>query len=100
MVEIDIQELVWDKVNEAHIWERHQLTRTEVEEICYGNAGGLHVVTTYGGRYLVLGPSREGKLYAVVLTPKGAERFYPVSARRASTKERREYREWKAGKQR
>jgi len=24
---------VWDTFNEAHIWERHQLTRAEVEEV-------------------------------------------------------------------
>lgn len=99
MAEIDIQALVWDSINEAHIWERHQLTRVEVEEICYGNAETLHVMATYGGRYLVLGPGHKGKLHAVVLAPKGGGNFYPVSARRASIKERREYREWKAGKQ-
>jgi len=31
MKEISILALVWDSFNEAHIWERHQLTRAEVE---------------------------------------------------------------------
>lgn len=99
MAEIDIVELVWDNVNEAHIWERHQLTRAEVEEVCYGNAANLQVANTYGGRYLIVGPKRAGKLHAVVLASKGKGKFYPVSARRASIKERRKYREWKAGTQ-
>ena len=38
MNEIRILELVWDDFNEAHTWERHQLTRTQVESICYGDA--------------------------------------------------------------
>lgn len=99
MAEINIVGLVWDSFNEAHIWERHQLSRAEVEEVCFGEAEHLHVEATYGGRYLVVGPWRGGKLFAVVLAPKGAGIFYPVSARRASTKERHAYREWKAGEQ-
>ncbi|HLX40513.1 MAG TPA: hypothetical protein VKR42_08270 [Ktedonobacteraceae bacterium] len=99
MAEIDIVELVWDNVNEAHIWERHQITRAEVEEVCYSNAENLHAENTYGGRYLVVGPKRGNRLYAIVLAPKGRRKFYPVSARRASVKEQRKYREWKEGTQ-
>ena len=99
MAEINIVDLVWDNFNEAHIWERHQLSRAEVEEVCYGEAELLHVEATYGGRYIVVGPGSGGKLFAVVLAPKGTGMFYPVSARRASTKEHYIYREWKAGKQ-
>jgi uncharacterized DUF497 family protein len=99
MEEIHILALVWDGFNEAHIRARHQLTRADVEEVCYSDAENLHVETTYGGRYLVIGPKRGNKLFAIVLAPKGAGKFYPVSARRASTKERRDFREWKAGKQ-
>ena len=32
MNEIRILTVVWDGRNEAHIWERHQLTRAEVKE--------------------------------------------------------------------
>jgi hypothetical protein len=31
MTDIDIRKLLWDNVNEAHIWERHQLTKDLVE---------------------------------------------------------------------
>ena len=63
MAEIDIVVLIWDDFNEAHIWEHHGVTRAEVEEVCYGNAKNLQVENTYGGRYLVVGPKRGGKLY-------------------------------------
>jgi len=99
MAEINIVSLVWNSFNEAHIWERHQISRAEVEEVCYGEAEHLHVEVIHGRRYLVVGPRRGGKLFAVVLAPKGAVIFYPVDARKASRKERRAYREWKAGKQ-
>jgi|GEM_PF-4937740 len=33
---LDIQDLVWDEVNEAHIWNKHQISKAEVEEVCYG----------------------------------------------------------------
>jgi hypothetical protein len=36
MKEISILALVWDSFNEAHIWERHQLTRAEVEDTANG----------------------------------------------------------------
>ncbi|HET9920928.1 MAG TPA: hypothetical protein VFQ30_13850 [Ktedonobacteraceae bacterium] len=98
MKEISILELVWDDVNEQHIWERHQLTRSEVEEVAYGPAENLVVRRTYGERYLVIGPNTERKLFVLILAPKGTGKFYPVSARPASQKERRDYREWKAGK--
>ncbi len=51
MKEIGILELVWDSFNEAHIWERHRLTRAEVEEVAYGPAENLHVRHTYGDRF-------------------------------------------------
>lgn len=97
MNEIRILELVWDDFNEAHIWERHQLTRTQVESVCYGDAEQIQVNISYGGRFLIVGPGADSKLYAVTLGPEGENTFYPVSARRASKKERREYAAWKVG---
>jgi uncharacterized DUF497 family protein len=99
MVEIHIAFLVWDDFNEKHIWERHQLTRAQVEAVCYGDAAHIQVNATYGERFLIVGPGTDGRLYSVVLGPEGEDIFYPVSARRASTKERRRYAEWKAGTQ-
>jgi uncharacterized DUF497 family protein len=97
MKEICIVVLIWDDFNEAHIWERHQLTRARVEEVCYGDARNIQIDITYGGRLLIVGPGKDNKLYAIVLGPEGENTYYPVSARRASKKERRAYDEWKAG---
>jgi uncharacterized DUF497 family protein len=99
MEDLHIGALVWDDFNEAHIWERHHLTRADVEAVCFGDAEQLYVQTTYGDRFLVVGPKRGNQLFAIVLAPKAAGAFYPVSARRASKQERRSYRAWKAGKQ-
>jgi uncharacterized DUF497 family protein len=99
MKEISILALVWDSFNEAHIRERHQLTRAEVEEVAYGPPENLYARQTYGGRFLVIGPKADRQLMVLILAPKGSGKFYPVSARPADRKERREYREWKAGTQ-
>jgi len=99
MKEISILALVWDSINEAHIWERHQLTRAEVEEVAYGPAENLYVRHTYADRFLVIGPNADKRLIVLILAPKGSKQYYPVSARPADRKERRVYREWKAGTQ-
>ncbi len=97
MKELNILALVWDSFNEAHIWERHQLTRAEVEEVAYGPPEKLFARQTYGGRFLVIGPKSDRRLLVLILAPKGSGKYYPVSARPADRKERNEYREWKAG---
>jgi uncharacterized DUF497 family protein len=99
MKDLRILGLVWDTFNEAHRWERHQLTRAEVEEFAYGPAKNLYARQTYGGRFLVIGPKAVRRLLVLSLAPKGSGNYYPVSARTADRKERREYREWKAGTQ-
>lgn len=99
MKDLSILGLVWDSFNEAHIWERHQLTRAEVEEVAYGPPENLYARQTYGGRFLVIGPKANRRLIVLILASKGSGKFYPVSARPADRKERREYREWKAGTQ-
>lgn len=95
MNEIRILELIWDSFNEAHIWERHQLTRADVEEVAYSSAELLKAQQTYGGRFFVTGPKADKRLLVLILAPKGAGKFYPVSARPADKKERLEYRQWK-----
>ena len=99
MKELSILGLVWDSFNESHIWERHQLTRAEVEEVAYGPAENLYARHTYGSRFFVIGPKADRRLMVLILAPKGPGKYYPVSARPADRKERREYREWKAGTQ-
>jgi uncharacterized DUF497 family protein len=90
MKDMSILGLVWDTFNEAHIWERHQFTRAEVEEVAYGPPANLYARQTYEGRFLVIGPKANRQLLVLILAPKGSGKFYPVSARPADRKERRE----------
>ena len=46
MKDLSILGLVWDSFNEVHIWERHQLTRAEVEEVAYGRPENLYARQT------------------------------------------------------
>ena len=80
MRDLSILGLVWDTFNEAHIWERHQLTRAEVEEVAYGMPENLYARQTYGGRFLVFGPKANRRLLVLILAPKGSGNYYPVSA--------------------
>ena len=98
MADIDIRELVWDSINKAHIWERHQLTRELVEDACYGDPEYIRALETNNNRYLVIAPLPNKRLFAVVLAPIGEGKHYPVSACIASKKERSAYQEWKARK--
>lgn len=61
----------------------------EVEEACHGN---YSIRETYGGRLMLIRPTRSGKLLAIVLAPKEtAGVYYPVTAWPASGKLRRIY---------
>lgn len=99
MADIDIRELLWDDINEAHIWERHQLSKDLIEEACYGDPQYIKVRDTYHNRLFVVAPLQNKRLLTIILAPHSEGRYYPVSAYIASKKERREYREWKAGKE-
>ncbi len=98
---IDIQALLWEPgINDAHIWERHHLSRAEVEEVCAGDPEELHVEEAHDARLRVIGPRRDGKLLVVILKPQGSGVFYPVTARPPKRQEIRRYNDWKAGKTR
>ncbi len=99
MPEIDIQELVWDSVNEHHMREKHQITRTDVEEICFSDPPTFLVEDGHDGRYRVIGPRKDGKILVVILAPQDPEKglYYPVTAKQTKRQEIRRYMAWKAG---
>ncbi len=71
-----------------------QVVPEQVEEVCHGE----HLVHQgHTGRFLVLGPTRAGRLLAVVLDPEGDDVYYVVTARSADRKERRIYQREKGG---
>jgi uncharacterized DUF497 family protein len=98
MADIDIRELLWDGINQAHIWKHHQISRELVEEACYGDPQNIKVRATYHNRLLVIAPLQNKKLLTIILSPLAGGRYYPISAHIASIKERRAYREWKVEK--
>lgn len=83
MTRIVVKELIWDEWNLKHIG-KHNVSKEEVEgakEIIYHRR-------TYGGKYLATG--RNGnRLITVILRRKSASKYYVVTARDASRKERR-----------
>ena len=86
-----IEWLVWDGWNIGHI-AKHGISRGEAEEAI---AGETTAQATRKNRFLVLGPTRAGRLLAVVIGPVPNEpgAYYTFSARPASRQERRYYRE-------
>lgn len=83
MTRIVVKELIWDKVNLEHI-KKHNVSEEEVEdakEIIYHRR-------TYEGKYLATGRSGS-RLITIILRSKGAGKYYIVTARDASKKERK-----------
>ena len=91
-----VRELVWDVWNVAHI-ARHEVTPEEVEEVEEVCWGFTHSSRTYQGRLRVIGQTVSGRTLTVILAPVQTEIYYPVTARPASRRERRTYRESEKG---
>ena len=89
----EIEQLVWDVWNSEHI-ATHGVTREQIEEAV---AGDTVARATYKNRFLVLGPTRTGRMLAVVIgaVPSQPGAYYTFSARPASRAERRYYQDAK-----
>lgn len=79
-----------------HLRERHGLTPERVEEVCHGEPMALE---RYKNRIMLIGPDRRGLVLTVVLGPvPGKPNAYDASsARPASRKERRYYKDRRGG---
>lgn len=84
---IRIKSLVWDEWNIEHI-KKHRVSEKEVEEVCQGV---YRQQPTYGGRYLIFGKTAEGRLLTLVLAREQRGKYYVVTARNMSSKERRRF---------
>lgn len=85
MTNIRVKELIWDKGNVEHI-KKHNVTKEEAEGIFRNML--THKIGKKG-RYIAIG--RSGiRLLSLVLSRKGLGRYYVVTARDSSKKERRE----------
>jgi len=84
---VDVRRLIFDDWNVEHI-ARHGVTQEEVEQVCRGD----HIVQTgYRGRLVLIGATSTSRMLAVVLAQQDEGEFYPVTARPASRKERKQY---------
>jgi uncharacterized DUF497 family protein len=86
---IHLRRLRWDDRNMAHI-ARHGVTAEEAEEVCHGD---FFLLQGKKRRIMLIGPTSTGRILALVLEHEGEGDYYPVTARPASRKERRWYRE-------
>ena len=96
MAEINIQELEWGVWNEAHILEKHGLSRAEIEEVCFGDAELLKAENVYDERIRVIGPKQNNKLLVIILSAKGNGKYFVVTAKQPKRQEIRRYTNWKA----
>ncbi|MHB8294855.1 MAG: BrnT family toxin [Acidimicrobiales bacterium] len=89
-----VVELLWDQHNEAHI-ARHAVTPTEVEDVVFGSATRWEVQTSHRRpRLVALGPTGNGRLLFVVCEmPAATGTSVCVTARPATTREQRFYKE-------
>jgi uncharacterized DUF497 family protein len=92
---ITVRRLIWDGFNVPHI-ARHNVMPDEVEQACHSD----HIVReAYGGRLLLVGPTEDERLLAVILAPRGHDVYYLVTAYTASQRMRRIYEAEKGGEE-
>ena len=92
MTRIIIREFIWDEVNLEHI-KQHNVSQNEVEQakvIIYHRC-------TYGGKYLMTGKSGN-RLLTIIIRRKAVGKYYVVTARDASKKERKKIYEKESNK--
>lgn len=86
---VNVRRLIWSEGNIAHI-ARHEITPEQVEEVCKTDA---LVQEGHSGRLLIIGLTKLKKMLTIIVDSepeKGV--YYVVTARAASTRERRMYR--------
>ncbi|WP_329413587.1 hypothetical protein OG802_24220 [Streptomyces sp. NBC_00704] len=88
-----VDELIWDDWNEQHIAE-HNVTPDEVEEACQTKP--IQARRTRDDKYAVFGTTDSGRYLTVILSSRGRNSYYVVTARDMDVRERATYR--KAGK--
>ena len=88
-----IDSLTWTDGNIEHI-ARHGIRPSEVEEVCFGDRSVAIRVGRgrYGGsRYAVYGQAESGRYLVVFIDGVEGARFFPVTARDMTERERRRY---------
>lgn len=85
MTRIKVKELIWDSYNTEHI-KKHEVSQ---DEIIVSIRNASYHRRAHSGRYLSVG--RSGKrIITVILRRQEMSTYYPVTARDANKKERRD----------
>lgn len=84
MTRIIVKELVFDEYNRQHI-KKHSVTETEIIE---AGKNLIYHRQSYEGKYLAIGRSGT-RIITIVIRNIGRGKYYVVTARDASKKERR-----------
>lgn len=82
---VKVKSLIWDDWNRRHI-KKHNVSEQEVEEVCKGT---YKQQPAYNQRHLILGKTNKGRRLTVILARERKSRYYVVTARDMSQKERR-----------
>lgn len=77
--------LIWDDWNQDRI-AGHGVDRDEVEEVI---DGGPFITRARDGLHRVIGQTYAGRFLTIYVAPRHERRYYVVTARDATTKERR-----------
>ncbi len=80
--------MLWDDWNVDHI-KKHQVKPEEVNQVLKSKTKTLK---SYQKRLLILGKTKNKRLLTVVLAPEKDNKYYLVTARDMSKKERKYYR--------
>ena len=84
---IKIGLLIWDDWNVDHI-KKHKVTVNEVESVCQKT---FKQQLTYNKRYLIFGKTTTNRLLTIVLAKEIKDKYYVVTARDMSKKERKNF---------
>lgn len=87
--QINISKFVWNKWNKEHI-KTHKVSIKEIEEVRFSR---FQTKETYKGRLMLFGQTSNKRLLTIVLAPKESGKFYVITARDMSKKERKFYQE-------
>ena len=82
---MELKELVWDDFNSKHIL-KHKVSKAEAEQTC--NNRKL-VLSAKNNRLLLIGKTNKGRILSIVLHKIKPGKYYIVTARDSSSKERK-----------
>jgi uncharacterized DUF497 family protein len=91
-----VKQLIWDDENVQHLWQSHQVTPDEVEEILFGVPGEepAYRVRREGAYLIIYGETGGGRLLKLV-GEMMTEGFRAFAARDMDSRERRAFRKCK-----